>query len=80
MGDITNEDYAHAKGVCKEFQIENLPEYHDLFKGIQYYQLMYLRTFEICVLKYINLIKLVFFQLWIRMTSSFKKTKSRSFN
>ena len=29
--DITNKDYAQAKRVCKDFQIENLGEYHDLY-------------------------------------------------
>ena len=29
--DITNADYAQAKRVCKDFQIKNLGEYHDLF-------------------------------------------------
>ena len=31
MEDITDADYAHAKRVCKEFEIKNLGEYHDLF-------------------------------------------------
>ena len=29
--DITDADYAHAKRVCKDFEIENLGEYHDLY-------------------------------------------------
>ena len=28
--DITDEDYMHAKKVCKDFEIENLSKYHDL--------------------------------------------------
>ena len=36
---------------------------------------MYLRTLEICVLKYTNLIQQNFFISWISMASSFKKTK-----
>ena len=28
--DITDEDYVHAKRVCKDFEIKNLGEYHDL--------------------------------------------------
>ena len=28
--DITNADYAHAKRVCKDFEIKNLEKYHDL--------------------------------------------------
>ena len=30
MEDISYEDYAHAKRVCKDFEIKNLGEYHDL--------------------------------------------------
>ena len=31
MEDISYEDYAHAKRVCKDFEIKNLGEYHDLY-------------------------------------------------
>ena len=31
MEDITDADYAHAKRVCKEFEIKNVGEYHDLY-------------------------------------------------
>ena len=31
MEDITNTDYAHAKVVCKNFEMQNLEEYHDLY-------------------------------------------------
>ena len=31
MEDITDADYAHVKRVCKEFEINNLGEYHDLY-------------------------------------------------
>ena len=31
MGDITDADYAHAKRVCKDFEIKHLGEYHDLY-------------------------------------------------
>ena len=31
MEDITNADYAHARNVCKEFEIKHLAEYHDLY-------------------------------------------------
>ena len=30
MKDITDADYAHTKRVCKDFEIKNLGEYHDL--------------------------------------------------
>ena len=31
MEDITDADYAHAKRVCKDFEIKSLGEYHDLY-------------------------------------------------
>ena len=31
MEDIADEDYAHAKRVCKNFEIKHLREYHDLY-------------------------------------------------
>ena len=31
MEDITDAHYAHAKRVCKNFEIKNLGEYHDLY-------------------------------------------------
>ena len=31
MEDITDENYAYAKRVCKDFEIKNLGEYHDLY-------------------------------------------------
>ena len=31
MADITDADYAHVKRVCKDFEINNLGEYHDLY-------------------------------------------------
>ena len=31
MEDITDAGYAHAKRVCKDFEIKNLGEYHDLY-------------------------------------------------
>ena len=31
MEDITVSNYAHAKRVCKDFEIKKLGEYHDLF-------------------------------------------------
>ena len=31
MEDITDADYAHAKGICKDFEIKNLGEYHNLY-------------------------------------------------
>ena len=31
MDDITDADSSHAKRVCKDFEIKNLGEYHDLY-------------------------------------------------
>ena len=31
MEHITDVDYAHAKRVCKDFEIKNLGEYHNLY-------------------------------------------------
>ena len=31
MKDITDGDYAHAKKVCKNFEMKNLEEHHDLY-------------------------------------------------
>ena len=31
MEDITDKDYKHAKKVCKDSEIKNLGEYHDLY-------------------------------------------------
>ena len=45
MEDIADADYAHAKRVCKDFEIKNLGEYHNcMFQVIHYCQVMYLRT------------------------------------
>ena len=30
MEDITDANYAHSKGVCKDFEIKHLGEYHDM--------------------------------------------------
>ena len=44
MEDITDADYAHAERVCKEFEIKNLGEYHDLY--VQSDTLMLADVFE----------------------------------
>ena len=31
MEDITDAVYAHAERACKDFEIKNLEEYHDLY-------------------------------------------------
>ena len=63
MEDITDANYVHAKQVHKNFEIKNLGDIMIFtFKAIHYFQLMHLRTSEICVLKYTNLIVQNFFQ------------------
>ena len=44
MWDITDADYAHAKRVCKDFEIKNLEEYHDLY--VQSNTLLLANVFE----------------------------------
>ena len=39
MEDITDSDYMHAKRVCKDFEIKNLGEYHDLYSKSDTYLL-----------------------------------------
>ena len=56
---ITDVDYRHAKKVFKEFKMNNLGDYHDLYA--QSDTLMYLRFLEINALKYMNLILLCFY-------------------
>ena len=34
MEDITDTNYIHEKKVCKDFEIKNLSEYHDLYLKI----------------------------------------------
>ena len=31
MEDITDTDYMHAKGVCKDFEIKDIGEYHNVY-------------------------------------------------
>ena len=50
MEDITDADYAHAKRVCKAFEVKKLGGFMIcIFKTIHYCQLMYFRTSEICL-------------------------------
>ena len=63
MKDITDADYAHAKRVCKDFELKNLGEYHDLYGHDTLLIADVFRTLEICVLKSMNLIPQNFFQL-----------------
>ena len=59
MEDITGADYDE---VSKDFEIKNLVDSHNLYvKAIHYCEQMYLKTFQRYILKYMNLILLVFF-------------------
>ena len=51
MEDITDADYKHVKKVWKDFEIKNIDEYHYTYIMIHYYLQMYLKIFEINVLK-----------------------------
>ena len=69
MANIIDADYAHAKEVCKDFEIKNLGQYNDLNVPSDALLLAdVLRTLEICVLKYMNLILQNFFQ-FLKITS-----------
>ena len=66
--DITDADYAHAKKVCKDFEIKNLGEYHDLHVQSDTFLFIIVKyiifeNFKISVLKYMSLILQNFFQL-----------------
>ena len=59
--DITDTDYWHANKVFKELELKHLGEYHDLY--VQSDTLLLADIFEnleTCVLKYMNLILLIF--------------------
>ena len=77
MEDITDADYAHEKRFCKDFEIKNLGEYHDLY--VQSDTLLLADVFE----NFRNMCpEIISFSSWISMASNFKKDKSkiRSFN
>ena len=44
MEDITNADYSQRKRVCKDYQIKDLGEYHDLY--VQINTLLFADVFE----------------------------------
>ena len=58
---ISNINHAHGQNVWKVFEIKNLVENHDLYvQSDTYCLLMYLKTLETNVLRFINLILLIF--------------------
>ena len=72
LEDITNEDYAHVQTVWDVFEIKIRD------KVIHYCLQMYLKTLEVSVLKYMDLILLIFFvSTWISMAILFRKNRSK---
>ena len=64
MEDITHANYAHAKRVCKDFEIKILGEYHVLYDHSDTSLLADLfENFRNICLKYTKLILENFFQL-----------------
>ena len=77
MGYITDADYAKAKRVHKDFRIKNwMNTMICIFKVINYCQLIYF-TFGIGVLKYMDLIFLIFFLFKITIANGCIKDKSK---
>ena len=63
MEDITDVDYRHEEIVFKYYNNKNIGDNYDfMFIVIPYYLQMYLRILEVCVLRYMNLILLIFYQ------------------
>ena len=61
LEDITNKDYAHAQKLWEVFEIKNFGEYHDLHVQCDKFLLAdVFKTLEISVLKYKDLILLIF--------------------
>ena len=64
LEDITDEDYTHAQKVFEELGLKTLVTIMTcMFKVIHYCLQMYLKTSETRVLKYMNSILLIFYQL-----------------
>ena len=75
MEDITDADYVHGEGVCKDFEMKNLAEYHDLYVQsdtslladvFENFRNMCLEIYELDPAKFL-------INSWISMASSFKK-------
>ena len=78
LEDVTGEDYEHYKKVWEVFEIKSLGEYHDLYAQCDILLLeMYLETLETSVLKYMDLILLIFVYTGISMASLLKNDRSR---
>ena len=61
MEDTTDADYVHPKRVCKDFEIKNLGEYHNLYvQSDTLFLADVFKNFQNNVLKYMNMTLLVF--------------------
>ena len=72
---ITDADYVHTERVCKDFEMKNLAEYHDLYVQsdtslladvFENFRNMCLEIYELDPAKFL-------INSWISMASSFKK-------
>ena len=81
MKDSTDADQAHAKRVCKDFEIKNFEEYHHLYVQSNTSLLADLfENFEIYVVKYMNLTLLIFLLPGLAWQAALKKqSKIRPF-
>ena len=62
LEDITDKDYAHAQKVFEELKLKNFGDYHDLYVESNTLLLAdVFETLETDVLKYMNLILLLFY-------------------
>ena len=78
LEDVTGEDYKHYKKVWEIFEIKSLGEYHDLYAQCDILlPEMYLETLETSVLKYMDLILLIFVYTGSSMASLLKNDRSR---
>ena len=73
MVDITDQDYMHAKRVCKDFEMKDLGEHHDFYiKKINfgwYFWKLQKKVFKNLKFRSCK----TSFSSWISMVSSFKK-------
>ena len=56
LEDISDEDYVHTQNVWSVFEIRNGSKYHDLYVQSDALLLADVKTLEICVLIYMDLI------------------------
>ena len=54
MEEITDADYMHGKRLCKDFEIKQVNTMICILEVIHYFWLMFLKTLEKCVYKFIS--------------------------